>query len=125
MIAYHGTTVGNLRLLRPFANPHSNLSYPCVYLSTNKALASIYIWNRPYKWMTFEIREDGLPVYNESFKNGLKGIVWRCQGLYLYLSGEFFHRCKDQYLLRCSFHRTGPCCENRCRGGCLSADTAI
>ena len=72
MIAYHGTTVGNLRLLRPFANPHSNLSYPCVYLSTNKALASIYIWNRPYKWMTFEIREDGLPVYNESFKNGLK-----------------------------------------------------
>ena len=86
MIAYHGTTVGNLRLLRPFANPHSNLSYPCVYLSPNQALASIYIWNRPYKWMTFEIREDGLPVYNESFKNGLKelyggvrGYIYTCQ----------------------------------------------
>jgi len=57
-----------------------------VYLSTNKALASIYIWNRPYKWMTFEIREDGLPVYNESFKNGLKelyggvrGYIYTCQ----------------------------------------------
>ena len=66
--------------------PLSNLSYPCVYLSTNKALASIYIWNRPYKWMTFEIREDGLPVYNESFKNGLKelyggvrGYIYTCQ----------------------------------------------
>lgn len=86
MVAYHGTTVGNIDILRPFANPQSNLQYPCVYLSTNKALAAIYIWNRPYKWMTFEIQEDGLPVYNESFKNGLyefyhgvKGYIYTCE----------------------------------------------
>ena len=85
MIAYHGTIVGGLKTLKPFANPHSNLKYPCVYLSTNKALSSIYIWNKEYKWMTFEIRDDGMPVYNESFKNGLfelyngvKGYIYTC-----------------------------------------------
>ena len=46
MIAYHGTTVGNINTLQPFAHPHSNLKYPCVYLSTNKALSSIYIWEK-------------------------------------------------------------------------------
>lgn len=86
MIAYHGTVVGNIDILRPFASPHSNLNYPCVYLSANKALAAIYIWNHPYKWMTFEIQEDGLPVYNESFQNGLyefyhgvKGYIYTCE----------------------------------------------
>lgn len=87
MIAYHGTTVGNLETLRPFANPDSNLKYPCVYLSTSKALAAIYIWNRPFKWMTFEIQKDGIPVYNETFQNGLyefyhgvKGYLYTCEG---------------------------------------------
>ena len=85
MIAYHGTVVGGLKTLKPFANPHANLKYPCVYLSTNKGLSSIYIWNKEYKWMTFEIREDGMPVYNESFKDGLwefyggvKGYIYTC-----------------------------------------------
>lgn len=31
MIAYHGTTVCGIRVLKPFANPASNLDYPCVY----------------------------------------------------------------------------------------------
>ena len=86
MIAYHGTTVGNIDTLMPFANPHSNLKYPCVYLSTSKALAAVYIWNASYKWMTFEIAEDGIPVYNESFQNGLrefyngvKGFIYTCE----------------------------------------------
>lgn len=86
MIAYHGTVVPNLDTLRPYANPHSNLKYPCVYLSSGKALAAIYIWNRPYKWMTFEIQENGIPVYNESFQNGLrefydgvKGYIYACE----------------------------------------------
>lgn len=85
MIAYHGTIVGNLNTLQPYANPLSNLSYPCVYLSTNKALSSIYIWNRKFKWMTFEIGENGIPVYNESFENcliefygGVQGYIYTC-----------------------------------------------
>ena len=59
MTANHGTTVRGLEVLRPFASPHSNLDYPCVYLSADKALASIYIWKHPFKWMTFEIGEGG------------------------------------------------------------------
>lgn len=85
MIAYHGTIAGGITELKPFANPYSNLKYPCVYLSTNKALSTIYIWNKEYKWMTFEISENGIPVYNESFKNsliefysGIKGYIYRC-----------------------------------------------
>lgn len=87
MIAYHGTVAGGLHTLKPFAHPHSNLKYPCVYLSTYKPLSAIYIWNREFKWMTFEIREDGMPVYNESFKNcllefygGVKGYIYTCSG---------------------------------------------
>ena len=87
MIAYHGTIITGLEALKPFANPHSNLTYPCVYLSTNKALASIYIWEKPYKWMTFEIAEDGTPVYTESFKGalvafyeGVRGCIYTCDG---------------------------------------------
>lgn len=89
MLAYHGTVVGDLKVLRPFASPHSNLNYPCVYLSACKALASIYIWNKPYKWMTFEIGGDGVPVYNESFENGLiefykgvRGYIYTCSGAF-------------------------------------------
>ena len=86
MIAYHGTVVSALKVLKPFANPNSNLEYSCVYLSTNKALSSIYIWNKGFKWMTFEIREDGIPIYNESFKDCLlefygdvKGCIYECE----------------------------------------------
>jgi len=87
MIAYHGTVAQGLTVLEPFANPHSNLKYPCVYLSTNKALASIYVWSRSreFKWMTFEIREDGMPIYNEAYKGGLaelyggvSGCIYEC-----------------------------------------------
>lgn len=85
MIAYHGTVVGGLYTLKPQLSPHSNLKYPCVYLSANKALASVYIWDKKYKWMTFNIRNDGMPIYNESFKNGLfefyngvKGYIYVC-----------------------------------------------
>ena len=88
MIAYHGTIVGGLHTLEPFLNPLGGLKYPVLYLSTNKALSSIYIWsvwNGKYKWMTFGFRDDGIMVYNESFKNGLfefyngvKGYIYTC-----------------------------------------------
>lgn len=86
---YHGTTVGGLKILKPFASPFSNLKQACVYLSTNKQLSLVYIWNKPFMWMTFELREDGLPIYNESFPNslkefydGVKGYIYTCDGDY-------------------------------------------
>ena len=84
MIAYHGSAVHGLHTLTPFANQHSNLTYPCVYLSTNEALASIYVWKHPFKWMTFEIHGDK-PVYNEAYEGclqelygGVSGCIYTC-----------------------------------------------
>lgn len=89
MIAYHGTTVCGIRVLKPFANPASNLDYPCVYFSVNQALASVYIWRYPFKWMTFEIREDGVPVYNETFSNGLRSFYEGVKGVIYTAEGDF------------------------------------
>ena len=87
MRAYHGTVVGDIQALKPFAHPLSDLQQPVVYLSAIKALSAIYIWNKGYKWMTYEIRDDGMPVYNETFKDGLsyfyndvKGYIYTCEG---------------------------------------------
>lgn len=91
MIAYHGSVVQGLSVLQPFANPYSNLDYPCVYLTTYKPLAAIYIWNKPYKWMNYGFADDGLPVYTESFPNALKefyegvsGSIYSCEGDFEY-----------------------------------------
>ena len=87
MIAYHGTTMQGLSVLKPFANPDSNLDYACVYLTTYKPLAALYIWNKPYKWLNYGFADDGLPVYTESFPNalsvfygGVSGCIYTCEG---------------------------------------------
>ena len=86
---YHGTVKSGLRVLRPFASPHSNVKEATVYLSASKALSAVYIWNKEYKWMTFSIRDDGLPVYTESFRGALRelyggvaGYIYTCEGNY-------------------------------------------
>ena len=106
MLAFHGTAVRGLQALTPFANPHSNLKYPCVYLSTNRALAAVYIWNKPYKWMTFQIREDGLPVYQESFKHGLRELYGGVSGCIYTCRGDF--ATDDATTIRHAVVSTGP-----------------
>jgi len=66
MIAYHGSVMQGISVLKPFANPISNLDYAAVYLTTYKPLASIYIWDKPYKWMNYGFSEEGVPIYTES-----------------------------------------------------------
>ncbi len=80
MTAYHGTTVRGARGTQALCQPPFQSGLPCVYLSADKALASIYIWKHPFKWMTFEIGEDGIPVYNESFKDGLRAFYGGVKG---------------------------------------------
>lgn len=86
-IYYHGTIIKNLKELKPFVSPDSNLKYPCVYLTSNKAIAAIYIWNKPFKWMSFHVQDDGIPVVTESFPNhlyefynGVSGCIYTCEG---------------------------------------------
>ena len=42
---YHGSTVADLKELKPFASEDTNLKEPVVYLTTSKQLALHYIWN--------------------------------------------------------------------------------
>ncbi|MDD4496219.1 MAG: hypothetical protein PHV32_18075 [Eubacteriales bacterium] len=91
MIAYHGSIIQGLSILKPFANLDSNLDYAAVYLTTYKPLAAIYIWNKPYKWMNYGFAEDGLPIYTESFPDALKefyegvsGCIYSCEGVFEY-----------------------------------------
>ena len=89
MLAYHGTAVTGLSVLIPFANPLSNLDYPCVYLSVYRALASLYVWNRDFKWMTYGFNQEGIPVYNEYFKDCLSGLYGGVRGCIYECDAEF------------------------------------
>jgi len=87
MRAYHGTTVLDIKTLKPMQRPYSNLEEPCVYLTLNKALAALYIWDKPYMFMTFRFSEDGTPIYYETFPDalrffydGVKGCIHTCEG---------------------------------------------
>lgn len=78
---------GGSRYSGPLPAPIPIWITPASICPADKALASIYIWKHPFKWMTFEIGEDGIPVYNESFKDGLrafyggvKGVIYTCSG---------------------------------------------
>jgi len=91
LLAYHGSAITGLRELQPFARPDANLPYPCVYLATHQALAALYIWDKPYKWLNFSFAQDGGLVYTESFPGalnefygGLAGSIYTCEGEFEY-----------------------------------------
>lgn len=89
---YHGSTVGGLTELIPFAKSSSNLKEAAVYLTTSKQLALHYILdgkNRPPKTPMLKIREDGVLVFQELFSGaleflykGLSGYIYHCVGDY-------------------------------------------
>ena len=87
MVAYHGTTKTGLARLTPFANPHNELSEPCVYLAEDKAIALLHIWDKPYRWVKFDYARDGRIVYLEpypgaleKFYGGVAGSIYTCEG---------------------------------------------
>jgi len=53
-------------------------------------MAAIYIWNKPFKWMSFHVQDDGIPVITESFPNhikefyhGVSGCIYSCEGEFI------------------------------------------
>lgn len=89
---YHGTIVGGLTELRPFANPDNNLKEACVYLTTSKQLATHYILDKKARIGScpmLDIRNDGILVFQEMFSGaleyiykGLSGYIYHCVGDY-------------------------------------------
>jgi ribosomal protein S18 acetylase RimI-like enzyme len=87
--SYHGTTKTGLTVLVPFASPHSERQDACVYLATQKAIALLHIWDKPYRWVKFNYAKDGKIIYLESypgaleaFYGGVSGSIYTCEGKY-------------------------------------------
>ena len=88
---YHGTQVGGLTELKPFASAGSNLKEAVVYLSTKRQIALHYASN--YKELLFsspmlDIQEDRI-IYQEMYSGalelsckGVSGYIYRCVGDY-------------------------------------------
>lgn len=87
---YHGSTVPDLTTLQPFASPHSHIKEPRVYLTTNRQLATHYIWDTercPVRSPMLDVRDDGTLVFQEMFSGALayfykdlRGFIYRCEG---------------------------------------------
>ncbi len=88
---YHGTTVGNLEYLKPFANPDSNLKKPCIYFATKEEIAVMYIWRYPFKFLTYEYDEQGNVFYYEWFEGGIEYFYRGLSGYVYSVVGEFDH----------------------------------
>jgi hypothetical protein len=84
-ICYHGSYIKGLRELLPFSKSHNTIKKEVVYLTPNESYALFYIWNRPYKWVTFGADENGIIVFTEWFENqliefykGVSGYIYEC-----------------------------------------------
>ena len=100
---YHGTVVGGLTQLLPFALSDTNLKEPVVYLTTSKQLALHYIWDYdrcPFKSPMLDIHKDGIYVFQEMYPNALEylykclsGYVYHCVGEYDHDNNSGVHTC--------------------------------
>lgn len=87
MILYHGTYVQKIEVLKPFATRGNAISKPVVCFTPNFCMALLYIWNRSYKWVTFNENTDGKIIFTEHYDNMLydfysqvSGSVYECDG---------------------------------------------
>ena len=88
---YHGTQVGGLTELKPFASAGSNLKESVVYLSTKRQIALHYASNYrrlPFSSPMLNIQEDKI-IFQEMYSGALKlscksvsGWIYRCIGDY-------------------------------------------
>ena len=85
MILYHGTHMQNIATLKPFATRRNAISKPVICFTPNPQIALFYIWNRSYKWITFNENENGKAVFTEHYENMLydfynhiSGSIYEC-----------------------------------------------
>lgn len=84
MKLYHGSSTGNLKVLKPFLADHDR---PYVYMSTIDVVAAFYLCNavkRPYYWFPYGFRNNSnIPVYHELYPGALKEVSENING-YIY-----------------------------------------
>ena len=67
MLFYHGSSLGDLRVLQPFTADHGK---PYVYLTTDEVSAGFYaasVVERPYYWFPYGYDPNGKPFYSELY----------------------------------------------------------
>ncbi len=69
---YHGSIVPNLKTLYPFNVDNSLSQKECIYLTSKKEIALLYIWVRKFMWLTYGFDKQGSVVYTETHKDALK-----------------------------------------------------
>lgn len=87
MKLYHGTQIQNIEQLKPFATRGNAISKPVICFTPNPCIALLYIWDRPYKWVTFSENENEKVVFTEHYENMLydfynkvNGSIYECDG---------------------------------------------
>ena len=84
---FHGSCITGLSVLHLFSKAHNTIKESVAYLTSSYTLALFYIWNRPYKWVTYDVDENGVVTYTEWFQNqlsdfysGVCGCIYECSG---------------------------------------------
>lgn len=80
MILYHGTHVQNIGRLEPFLTRGNALRKPAVCFTPNFAIALLYIWDRPFKWVSFAENDDGTVVFTEEYDDMLFDLYNNAEG---------------------------------------------
>lgn len=84
MILYHGSNIGNIKVLKPNQADHDR---PYVYMSTMDVVAAFYLCNaveRPCYWFPYGFESgSNIPVYHELYPNALKEVSEGVSG-YIY-----------------------------------------
>lgn len=84
MILYHGSSTGNIKILKPNQADHDR---PYIYMTTMDVVAAFYLCNaveRPYYWFPYGFERDSeIPVYHELYPNALKEVSEGVSG-YIY-----------------------------------------
>lgn len=74
MILYHGSNVGNIKILEPKQADHDR---PYVYMTTLEIVSVFYLCNaveRPYYWFPYGFTKENIPIYHELYPNALKEV---------------------------------------------------
>ena len=84
MILYHGSNIGNIKVLKPNQADHDR---PYVYMTTVDVVAAFYLCNavkRPYYWFPYGFGGgSNIPIYHELYPNALKEVSEGVSG-YIY-----------------------------------------
>lgn len=83
MTYYHGTTHKGLSALVPLNTKGTTLHKSTVYFTDIPVLAALYVWNKPFKWMTYTFSTEEVPICTEWFPwqfayfyRGVSGMIY-------------------------------------------------